>query len=150
MNRQIKFRGKRYPDGEWVYGDLLRIGGGCLIYYGSKTELQTPDIPKESEVFVELLNNEVAVVVPDTVGQFTGLLDRNGKEIFEDDILKLDFDKRICIEKVEYRDGRFVSVDPQMPYKADALYLWLKDATVIGNIHDNSELLKGGDYGRSI
>lgn len=142
MERQIKFRGKRADNGEWVYGDLLRVCGGCIIYFGSKTETQTPDIPNSSPVAVELFNDEIAVGIPDTVGQFSGLTDCNGKEIYEGDILKLDFDTRICIEVVEYREGRFVSVDPQRTYKADDLYLWLKYATVIGNIHDNPELLK--------
>lgn len=128
MNRIIKFRGKERRTGDWFYGHLFQTPVGEW---------------KIKKGFREYL------VKPDTVGQFTGLFDHNGKEIYEGDILKLEFSSRTCIEVVEFRDGRFVSVDPQRPYKADALYLWLNEATVIGNIHDNPELLKGGDYGRN-
>lgn len=100
MNRQIKFRGKRADNGEWVYGDLLQIAGGCCIYFGSKTETLTPDIPEDSNVFVELMDSECAVVIPDTVGQFVvktpetldklKLRSRDLKylEIYEDDIVE--------------------------------------------------------------
>ena len=71
MNRTIKFRGKRLDNGEWVYGDLLHIAGGCLIYFGSDTETESSDIQSDSKVAVELQKDEIAVVDPDTVGQFT-------------------------------------------------------------------------------
>ena len=147
--RQIKFRGKQL-NGEWAYGDLLRIGGGCIIYIGSKIETQTPDIPKESNVAIELFDNDIAIVIPDTIGQFTGLIDRNGKEIYEGDAFTVNgkyprvvlWDKTCwALMPTEYfHDEMFWVMNLQHP----GIDWWEEFADkfeVIGNIHDNPELI---------
>ena len=156
MERQIKFRGKQI-NGEWAYGDLLRIGGGCIIYIGSKTETQTPDIPKESNVAVELFDNDIAIVIPDTLGQFTSLTDHNGKEIYEGDIIVADrypfFDdgKPNYVAVVEWNDCGFaafyelhkdsvakgISVGCPCDFDSDTANRY----RVIGNVFDNPELI---------
>lgn len=124
--RVIKFRGKRLDNGEWVYGDLLRMHGVPYIY---------PDPAPNGW-------NDYKVI-PDTVGQFTGLLDKNGKEIYEGDIVANDFGNAYIVNMVvEWcTDGYWalheIDGDDTMHFVAD----YLKEIELIGNIHDNPELL---------
>lgn len=67
MNHAIKFRGKPVNGNKWVYGDLLHIAGGCIIYHGSQKDC---DITTGKHVSVELLHDEISVVSPETIGQF--------------------------------------------------------------------------------
>lgn len=138
--RQIKFRGKRKDTGEWVYGDLLHINGGCLIYFGSQTETETPYIENSSPVAVELFKTEIAVVEPESVGQFTGLLDKNGKEIYEGDILGCPEDNCFLHETVIFAEGCFMAKDANFATPMCAIDAQYR--SVIGNIHDTPELLK--------
>ena len=115
MNREIKFRGKRIDTGKWVYGYLA-------------DESYINDINT-----VDLSSVEVD---PDTVGQYTGLKDRNGKEIYEGDIVR---HINGFIDEVKYRYGGFHPIDK---------ILWEVQKNlveVIGNIHDNPELLEDAE-----
>ena len=134
MNREIKFRGKRIEDGEWVHGDLLHICGGCIIYHGSQTESQL--IEDRPNLAVELYMDEVSPVYSDTIGQFTGLYDKNGKEIYEGDILREG--KDVFIEVV-YDAPQFCYKDNDFGYK---FLNHPENFEVIGNIYDNKELLE--------
>ena len=121
--REILFRGKRTDGGEWVYGYIYQDGLiGCNIF-------QT--------------NPHLAayIVDPSTIGQYTGLTDKNGKKIFEGDIV-LRHDKKA---EVRYQPSEFVLVFPDNPYPQCGLLTtsYLNEGIeVIGNIHDNPELLK--------
>lgn len=120
--RTIKFRGKRVGNGGWVCGSLLWMNGVPYIY---------PDPAPEGWNDYE--------VIPDTVGQFTGLTDKNGKEIYEGDIV--DFNSRIQgISKVVFESGCFMA--DAKNYETALTYRVAIHARVIGNIHDNPELLK--------
>lgn len=81
--REIKFRGKLKTTGEWVYGDLVRYQVGGL----NITAIYCPGVGFRD-------------VDPDTVGQYTGFTDKNGKEIYEGDILE-NYDQAL----VTFRDG---------------------------------------------
>lgn len=129
MNREIEFRGKRLDNGEWMCGDLMHDNhGGCYVY------------PLDSlGLFAE---NKVA---NDTVGQFTGLADKKGVKIFEGDIVLWDRDQKMYV--VVFRNGMFyASVEECNPHIYGGFPLWCLCAeeqycTIIGNIHDNPELL---------
>lgn len=120
MSRTIKFRGKRFDNGEWVYGNLIiDDSGNCeIIDYKNNREIRY-DVRGE------------------TVGQFTGLCDRNGREIYEDDIM---CESGTCIfVEVVYEAPEFCYKDNEFGYK----FLNLpENFEVIGNIHDNPESVK--------
>lgn len=131
--REIKFRGKRIDNGEWV----------CGYYY---TQIITHAGNRKSrDHFMRTEQNIRYEVDPSTVGQFTGLKDKNGKEIYEGDIL-LNKDEEFggIYSEVIFINGAFMIVE-----KGYAPELFLneinEEVIVIGNIHDNPDLLEGGD-----
>lgn len=138
MNREILFRGKCIYNGEWVYGDLIHtLGGHPLIctkhVFGAPAEVVEVDYA--------------------TVGQYTGLTDKNDNKIFKGDVVK-------CNNKVEEYIG-IVDWDMCNPsmcirYKTkrgfddveyDFIICGNMTIEVLGNIHDNPSLLKGGKNG---
>lgn len=110
--RIIKFRGKR-PDGSWNYGRSIRF-------------------KQNGEVYIQ-----GALVEPQTVGQFTGLYDFNSTDIFEGDIL-LEVGTEILVQVV-YEAPEFCFKDNGHGYK---FLNHTEYFEVVGNIHDNPELLK--------
>ena len=129
--RDILFRGKRLGNGKWIEGNYwefcgdhnIMVPGNCI---GSRVD-------------------------PSTVGQYTGLLDKNGTRIFEGDIVSTDTKRPYLI--VEFRDGCFMFncndggedyYDIMLPILKEPQTVY-KYGEVIGNIHDNYELLEGGE-----
>lgn len=126
MNREIKFRGKRIDNGEWVYGDLLQPTEICDIYEIANCES---------------IDGTRYEVIPETIGQFTGLYDNTKKEIYEGDIVR-KFNG--IIGKVIYEHSEFI-IDVTNNKKLDYGRLDLIEnfVEIIGNIYDNPELLGG-------
>ena len=136
MTREYKFRGKRIDTGEWVYG----------YYAYHKDYGKGRDTHRIYEVYAEsdpeTFFTTFYEVDPDTVGQY--LKDRNGKEIYEGDLLKSG---DVIFEVWWSEDTLCYMLDMVNPSKGMAVRmsdLNNTDMEVIGNIHDNPELLEGG------
>ena len=158
--REILFRGKRTDCDAWVEGDLLQIK-----YYNK------PII--ECKIMPQAPVSSAYPVIPETVGQYTGLTDKNGKRIFEGDIVRYntydDFDCQSVAKFGEYNQdgsageysaskciGFYVDVDnftcPDLcEYGSNCFSNYLKQQNIlevaqyceiIGNIHDNPELME--------
>ena len=127
MAREILFRGKRLDDGEWVEG-------WYLMYCFGRWPLVPCIIPSQLAIDGEIRHCRVD---PATVGQYTGMEDMNGRKIFEGDVVDFD-EKRFMVEM--YR-GRWTIATCDTRY--GGLYAVADDCKVIGNIHDNPELIGG-------
>ena len=120
--REILFRGKRIDNGAWIEGDLVysvyKFVDYCVGKFGCALGMHQVD--------------------PSTVGQFTGRSDKNGKKIFEGDILNFDGTVYICY----WNNGNLEFGLRNNEESVGMAYMAVYDAEIIGNIHDNPELLE--------
>lgn len=129
--REILFRGKRKDNGEWVYG--------TPIFYSSGTTVMCNEYQRNENIDLK------------TVGQYTGLKDKNGKRIFEGDIVLKRTHNGKKPMPVYFDGGQFTcgvgggSSTPSHYYSLED-----KQIEVIGNIHDNPELLEGATSNEAI
>lgn len=125
MNREIKFRGQQINTKKWVYGYLYRNKGLYVICENIRYAEEEP-------------------ILLDTVGQYTGLHDKNEREIFEGDIVKLDSNMLKITGIVTYHNNEAIFVLEDLHDEIEeCLWYMQEDLEVIGNIYDNPELLEG-------
>ena len=136
--REILFRGKRLDNGDWVEGYLYEHEPPLVGIVSEKDE------PEASKWFIARTGFadwnmprpvELVEVDPSTVGQYTGLKDKNGERIFEGDILSIWNDRN---DVVVFEDGAFIMEDTEIPMRFAIKF------EVIGNVHDNPEFMKEG------
>lgn len=128
--RPIKFRGKGKKYGKWYFGNLW-------------------DEDTHGVTHICTINSGFIKIDPNTVGQFTGLYDKKGNEIYEGDILRIgNFANVVC----EFRHGAFGYIYSKdfHSFAGNTNYTFNpkntdEDFEIIGNIYDNSELLKRGE-----
>ena len=159
--REYKFRGKMIPENEWIYGTLLRIPAPPYCWGENPPkdkyyiQFADPRYMPDWGMPYKMVQGEVS---PETIGQYTGLKDKNGKEVYEGDILELNKDGRIFYgtsdgllakkyQLVGFKDGAFMTCRNKHLIDDYDTYLWIisKYSTVAGNIHDNPELLEEGE-----
>lgn len=144
--RKILFRGKRLDNGEWIegyYAHYIRQGAPFIGHHNTLGTIMWYEVD------------------PATIGQYTGLKDKNGKRIFEGDVFQYGFDEVAAVAVVKFGEfgfgsqfdmnqvGFYAEWNPRAMYYRTDLGFWVKqrDIEIIGNIHDNPELIGGGEDG---
>ena len=136
--REILFKGKRADNGEWVYGYYAHRPTAVCISESNPSCIYVPACnPDDNSEFIEVL--------PETVGQYTGLTDKNGRKIFEGDIVEGNseyFTYTHPYGKVVYDGGQYLISFDDVLEDIECLGAWANDVEIIGNIYDNPELVR--------
>ena len=128
MNREILFRAKKVDGGEWVEGYVVQRYGAWFIY-----DINNSDTCRQNNYLID----------ENTICQYTGLTDKNGKKIYENDIVHIELYKGT----VEYEYESFVIKWINAKFLRNDIGYWarLNDLYTVGNVYDNPELLEECD-----
>ena len=142
MRREIRFRGKRKGSNEWIYGYIREI-------WASKDDgrrfVICPSNCYENDGCTDL---EGVEIIPETIGQFTGVKGEKGKDIYEGDIVKAYVERKTFVSSVKWgvKSNGWSLYCTVLSHKWDKPKYYKLPAShnieVIGNVHDNPELLK--------
>lgn len=146
--REILFRGKRKDNGEWVYGSLVHIANYCAIIQHDQDNLSVFD-----QVYLDCelgtIDGMGTIVIPETVGQYTGFVDKFMRKIYEGDIIKTKFGRECVVEwfsSPAYRgwDLRIIDSSANSNIPSPTLYdLYANyNLEIVNNIHDLPKELK--------
>ena len=142
--REIEFRGKTYKNSELVYGSLIRSDD----FYGETREQPKYYIcPFNTTFEYDKCYRDSDEVKPETIGQYTGLTDKNGTKIFEGDICLCNRHIADSVDKRTFEiifDGSWIGLSNKF-YGSQISYEEFDLCEVIGNIYDNKELLGEND-----
>lgn len=128
MNREIEFRGKRKDNGEWVYGYYHKeVSTSMALQEYGINEMEVHYI----HTVIDHLPFKIKVI-PETIGQYTGFNDKNGKKIFEGDIILIG-EKRRKVEVI-FKDGQFGYL-----YNNTCVSFQYQSPEVIGTIFDKED-----------
>lgn len=131
--REILFRGKDIHTKKWVTGYYVCIGNDNYSHF-----ILSGKIKITRANTTEFVKNRV---ISETVGQYTGLTDKNGKQIFEGDIIVWSEDNENYVIKYSDKRSAFIAKNLANDMYYISFECGAKDVTLIGNIHDNPELL---------
>ncbi|EHZ2232501.1 hypothetical protein K5L91_002425 [Listeria monocytogenes] len=134
--REIEFRGKRIDNGEWVYGNLMQFEDSATFIFADERK------GASTLTYAHFIINNMHAIDEKTIGQYTGLKDKNGKKIFEGDIVNCKFFDRMVGDiagVINFIDCVWAVSD----FKNKRLYqlIDVDNIEIIGNMHENPDLL---------
>ncbi|EAC9068145.1 hypothetical protein KIX38_000789 [Listeria monocytogenes] len=129
--REIEFRGKRIDNGEWVYGNLMQFEDSATFIFADERK------GASTLTYAHFIINNMHAIDEKTLGQYTGLKDKNGKKIFEGDIGWDEHNE--CYGIVKFEDAKFLYLWENI---AEDLWEVADGIEICGNIHENLDLLE--------
>ncbi|EJY7005290.1 hypothetical protein OGI74_000508 [Listeria monocytogenes] len=131
--REIEFRGKRIDNGEWVYGNLMQFEDSATFIFADERK------GASTLTYAHFIINNMHAIDEKTIGQYTVLKDKNGKKIFEGDIVDISVYDRLDWSsikgKVVFLNGAWLVED--VGHFAITLQSETNEIEIIGNVHEN-------------